>query len=1030
MSAHDCGKVGDVNSQTGDAGIPPLLGAMTWLGVALAAIFYVGDSFLDAYIFESGRFPAVLYEAEAKEFWLRFFGVSLLVVLGAFAQNTIARRARTEQALRESEELYRITLGSISDAVFITDDTGAFTFVCPNVAVMFDCSFDEVRALGNISGILGDGLFDPRELEDRGEIANIEREIKDKAGNSHALLVNVKRVSIREGTRLYTCRDITDRKQAEEELEKRTHDLGERVKELSCLYGISKLVDRYDVSPGETLQGVADLIPPGWQYPAMTCARVILDGQECQTANYRETPWQQTEDIIVGGERLGAVEVSYLEELAEIDEGPFLKEERSLIVAIAERLTEMAERRRAMAEQERLIAILDNTPDFVSITDSERRPEYLNAAGREMIGIGMAEDVSKLDISHFFSAEDMKCLSEDAFPTAAREGHWAGELRLRHRNGEEVPISMVLLGHSSGDGAVHYFSTISRDITDRKRMEEALREQVRRDSLTGALNHAAVIDELRAALAAADDDAPCAVAMVDVDGLKATNDTYGHQVGDMVLIEVAGAMAKHDAIVGRYGGDEFLAILPWAGREEAEQYRSEVLAALADARVTDSETGASVSVAASIGLASYPEDGTTLHEIVDLSDSAMYASRRQRSVGQVALSPSRTLGGERAAAMVGQIVPLLTASGTIEDKLRLVAHRLSVGAGYDAVNVDVFAKASGLPSGRNTFSRVPDEVTEAWQAERRRMEDEPILQRVKSTRRALIVEDPQHEERLTEAQRAVMRAAELQSAVVVPLFWEDDMIGVLSVASKRSGAFNAEDVEFLTAIATQITSVLRMATLFDELQSSSDHLARAQEDAVLMLAASAEAHDTTTGQHLLGVRSLTEALARDLSYDEESARVLGMAAVLHDIGKIRVQESILASTDSLAADEMESMRKHSVWGAEFLAGHPGYELAATVARSHHERWDGLGYPAGLAAEAIPTAATIVAVADAFDAITSDRPYRAGRSVGYALREIESGSGTQFNPGVVEALVRICQRGDLPLPAEKASAIEAAGQQAA
>jgi HD-GYP domain-containing protein (c-di-GMP phosphodiesterase class II) len=393
----------------------------------------------------------------------------------------------------------------------------------------------------------------------------------------------------------------------------------------------------------------------------------------------------------------------------------------------------------------------------------------------------------------------------------------------------------------------------------------------------------------------------------------------------------------------------------------------------------------------------------------------MYASRRQRPVGPGELSPSRTLGGERAAAMVGQIVPLLTASGTIENKLRLVAHRLSVGAGYDAVNVDVFAQASGLPSARNTFSRVPDEVVNAWQSERRRMEDEPILRHIKSTRHALIVEDPQNDERLTEAQLAVLRAAELQSAVVVPLFWEDDMIGVLSVASKRKDAFTAEDIEFLTAIATQITSVVHMATLLDELEATSDHLAQAREDAVLLLAAAAEAHDTTTGQHLRAVRDLTELLAEELSYGEEDIRALGMAAVLHDIGKIRVPVHILSTPGRLSDEQWQILIQHTGWGAEFLERNEGFELAATVARSHHEHWDGTGYPDGLSGEDIPEGAAIVAVADAFDAITSDRPYSGCQTTHDAVQEIVAFSGKQFSPTVVAALSRLHESGDLTKP---------------
>ena len=127
-------------------------------------------------------------------------------------------RHKLEDALRESEELHRITLSNISDAVFITDDSGAFTYICPNVDIIFGYSEEEVSAFGNIEKLLGGSLFDINQLDISGEIPNIEHEIVDKAGKGHTLLVNVKSVSIKGGTLLYTCRDVTERKQAEEEL--------------------------------------------------------------------------------------------------------------------------------------------------------------------------------------------------------------------------------------------------------------------------------------------------------------------------------------------------------------------------------------------------------------------------------------------------------------------------------------------------------------------------------------------------------------------------------------------------------------------------------------------------------------------------------------------------------------------------------------------------------------------------------------------------------------------------------------------
>jgi PAS domain S-box-containing protein len=124
-----------------------------------------------------------------------------------------------QKALQESEELHRITLTNISDTVLITDDGGMFTYICPNVHVIFGYDKDEVQALRNIENLLGANFFDPSVLDQVAEIENIERRIEDKSGQEHVLLVNVKRVSIKGGTLLYSCRDVTALKRAQEALE-------------------------------------------------------------------------------------------------------------------------------------------------------------------------------------------------------------------------------------------------------------------------------------------------------------------------------------------------------------------------------------------------------------------------------------------------------------------------------------------------------------------------------------------------------------------------------------------------------------------------------------------------------------------------------------------------------------------------------------------------------------------------------------------------------------------------------------------
>jgi PAS domain S-box-containing protein len=138
--------------------------------------------------------------------------------------------------------------------------------------------------------------------------------------------------------------DVTDQRRAEEELRRLAHDLGERVKELNCLFGISRIVEDAGGSLDRIFMQTVNLLPPSWEYPDITCARITLNDSEFRTPNFRDTPWKQSATILVHGEQAGAVEIGYLEERPEGDEGPFLAEERALVEAVAERLGHVVER--------------------------------------------------------------------------------------------------------------------------------------------------------------------------------------------------------------------------------------------------------------------------------------------------------------------------------------------------------------------------------------------------------------------------------------------------------------------------------------------------------------------------------------------------------------------------------------------------------------------------------------------------------------------------------------------------------------
>jgi putative two-component system response regulator len=173
------------------------------------------------------------------------------------------------------------------------------------------------------------------------------------------------------------------------------------------------------------------------------------------------------------------------------------------------------------------------------------------------------------------------------------------------------------------------------------------------------------------------------------------------------------------------------------------------------------------------------------------------------------------------------------------------------------------------------------------------------------------------------------------------------------------------------------------------------------------LSRAVEYHDGATGAHIERVGEHTAAIARTLGLDEARIELLRVAAPLHDIGKIGVPASLLRKPEPLTDVERIVVQHHTDIGRELLhgSGNEVLELAAMIAWTHHERWDGAGYPGGLVGEAIPLEGRIVAVADVYDAVTSDRPYRSALSAGEARSIIAAESGKSFDPAIVAAFLR-------------------------
>ncbi len=244
------------------------------------------------------------------------------------------------------------------------------------------------------------------------------------------------------------------------------------------------------------------------------------------------------------------------------------------------------------------------------------------------------------------------------------------------------------------------------------------------------------------------------------------------------------------------------------------------------------------------------------------------------------------------------------------------------------------------------------------------------------------------------------------AALCVPLVASDHAVGAIAVGSHDTTVrFDADDVRLMSTVANQVSMAIGNIELFSNLQEA--YLAT-----VRSLAAAVDAKDSYTRGHSDTVAYYATAVAEKMGLTVEQRTALEMAAYLHDIGKIGVKEEILLKPGRLTDDEMAQMRHHPLIGANILKPVAFPWSIAPIVRHHHERWDGKGYPAGLKGEEIPLLARVLAVADAFEAMVSDRPYRQGRSVDEAIDEIRACAGEQFDPRVAEALVEVLQQDDV------------------
>ena len=325
----------------------------------------------------------------------------------------------TEQKQAEIYERERTTfldkiLETSALSMWISDEKGTAIRVNPACLEFFGATEEEVIGKYNLfkDVVIEKQGFMPviKEIFEKGKVAEIELDY-DFGEVNHVLVADATHKIVRSiftpildingkvTNVIVQAVDLTELTKTNDKLKKTAHDLGERVKELNCLYGISKILERKNITLEEILQAIINLVPPAWQYPEITCARIYYEQQEYKTDNFYKTNWFQTQEIFVSGEESGLIDVYYKEEKPEMDEGPFSKQERNLIDFIAERIGHIIERMKFKEQVKILEGILPICMSCKKIRndegDYEQLESYISKHSEVLFSHGLCSDCKK-----------------------------------------------------------------------------------------------------------------------------------------------------------------------------------------------------------------------------------------------------------------------------------------------------------------------------------------------------------------------------------------------------------------------------------------------------------------------------------------------------------------------------------------------------------------------------------------------------------------------------------------------------------
>ena len=531
----------------------------------------------------------------------------------------------------------------------------------------------------------------------------------------------------------------------------------------------------------------------------------------------------------------------------------------------------------------------------------------------------------------------------------------------------------------------------------------SMHELAIRDALTGLYNLRGINDGFQQAYHLARRHGhPIGVMVLDVDHFKTVNDSYGHPAGDEVLREFAQLMrqtARATDIVGRFGGDEMMAVLPLATAANARTLGERLMANIRD-YVFCPKTHA-LKLTASIGAVSCTPatDGQTIADLLRKADQAMYAAKR---------------GGRNRLVLWSNYAPLAATDDASTTEAPTRIERTHGEAGRTQVLLVDDDPTFGLVM-KTMLARHPYDLTveQTGPAALRRLSQSSGLFDIMLVDLSLAGESGLDLlDQIPAADDSVVRIvftgyATADNAIaslrrgafdfIAKPFTYEQLVSTLERAAKYHRLL-VENRKYEQHMADMVRQ--RSAALSEALQ----HVRKSYNFTLEALAALADAHEHQTAQHSMRVSRLARILAGNMGLPDRTVEEIRQGALLHDIGKIAVPDSILLKPGPLSAEEWDVMRQHPETGYRILKDNQDLSGVARIVYEHQERYDGSGYPRRLRGEEICLGARAFAVVDSYDAMRSPRVYSQIRTREVAAEEIRRLSGTRFDPEIVRIFI--------------------------